>query len=1166
MSLTPGQHQALRQLRAITTSEPGGLEIVKVVEPSERDGHLLLDVSVDCSGFERQDGGISLRARERLLIFIPRGFPFNKPEVWTQHARCAGTPHVQWGSYLCLYQAPTVEWIPSDGMYGFLTRIELWLRRAALDELDPDGGPLHPPAVYRTAGTPLVIARRDTPNVDDQPWLGWVASEPHGTSRIDLNAWTPIRNDEGKYNAPPAGAAAAFLLPSQMDWEYPRDSVVLLMALVDRGVDYGDLMFHLKLSALAVDTGSPLLVVVGSAMRATQSGERRQHLAAWRLPADVVDELRRALGQYLDYDELRATAKEAHQRTFEYLRDARIEWCQVREDRPEIVIRRDDGSPMQVFGGKTVMIWGCGALGAPIAHWIARAGVARLIVVDSAAVTPGILVRQPFTDDDIGEAKATVLAEQLRAMRPGLDVTAQVDDLMALLDENDWHRDADAIIDCSANLSVQTKLELVQRERPAPAGTHLACLLLGHTAQHGLAVLARPGHTGASADVLRAVKLSCLRRRELRDFADEFWPRAPRTEHFQPEPGCSDATFRGSGAEAAALAGSLLTSLARDIQSEDRSSTAVAHLMALPVTTHNGAATARLIFDAPLVARDAQDEYEIRVAPAALREMRGWVASAARRLDAASETGGLIFGQRDEAAGVVWVEHLTGPPPDSHQTPAEFVCGTAGVAELCETNTRLGRGSLEFLGMWHTHPEQSSDPSRRDLLGIAQLSAAAPSPLAQGLILIIGHARALTDELAALESADISAYVFDSAATANRLTIEVSQAEPVPLSATPPTRPRNIGLALSGGGSRAIAFHLGCMRALHDRGVLDGLRAVSGVSGGSVLAALYCYFDDDFETFDARTVELLRRGLQWGIVRRALLSPRFVQAAGTRLVAGTAAGAARAIGFTGRKLGRNTPGHPPLRRWVSRSDAFVDVLDERLFGTARMPDVRRADLGVVINACDLTTGSAFRFGSRESGTWRVGRVVDNNVRVAEAVAASAAYPLLMPALDRQWRFRPLGGGQEFEARVVLTDGGIFDNLGTSCLEPGRSEQFSTNVYDVDYIIACDAGRGLLTSQVPFGPFSRLSRSFLSTFRKAQDATRSRLHDLVEHGELRGFAMPYLGQRDSTLPHIPPDLITRDQVVGYPTDFAGMSDATIGMLAGRGEQLTRLLIERWCPEL
>ena len=61
-----------------------------------------------------------------------------------------------------------------------------------------------------------------------------------------------------------------------------------------------------------------------------------------------------------------------------------------------------------------------------------------------------------------------------------------------------------------------------------------------------------------------------------------------------------------------------------------------------------------------------------------------------------------------------------------------------------------------------------------------------------------------------------------------------------------------IGLALSGGGSRAIAFHLGCLRALHDRGILDKVAVLSGVSGGSVIAALYAYNDEPFEAFACR--------------------------------------------------------------------------------------------------------------------------------------------------------------------------------------------------------------------------------------------------------------------------------------------------------------------------
>ena len=44
-----------------------------------------------------------------------------------------------------------------------------------------------------------------------------------------------------------------------------------------------------------------------------------------------------------------------------------------------------------------------------------------------------------------------------------------------------------------------------------------------------------------------------------------------------------------------------------------------------------------------------------------------------------------------------------------------------------------------------------------------------------------------------------------------------------------------IGLSLSGGGSRAIAFHLGCMRALHDLGVLNKVDVLSTVSGLSLI-------------------------------------------------------------------------------------------------------------------------------------------------------------------------------------------------------------------------------------------------------------------------------------------------------------------------------------------
>jgi Patatin-like phospholipase len=64
------------------------------------------------------------------------------------------------------------------------------------------------------------------------------------------------------------------------------------------------------------------------------------------------------------------------------------------------------------------------------------------------------------------------------------------------------------------------------------------------------------------------------------------------------------------------------------------------------------------------------------------------------------------------------------------------------------------------------------------------------------------------------------------------------------------TRHPRVGLALSGGGFRATAFGLGALRALHDRNVLADVEVVSGVSGGSLLTAMWAYGPGDFEEFD----------------------------------------------------------------------------------------------------------------------------------------------------------------------------------------------------------------------------------------------------------------------------------------------------------------------------
>ena len=94
----------------------------------------------------------------------------------------------------------------------------------------------------------------------------------------------------------------------------------------------------------------------------------------------------------------------------------------------------------------------------------------------------------------------------------------------------------------------------------------------------------------------------------------------------------------------------------------------------------------------------------------------------------------------------------------------------------------------------------------------------------------------------------------------------------------------------------------------------------------------------------------------------------------------------------------------------------------------------------------------------------------------------------------------------------------------------------------------------------WGP--RLFQSFVAVHRKVQDASYARLYRLVQSGELEGFIMVYLGQDDERLPSPPPDLVPREAVRDYPTDFAPMSAGDIERLSRRGEQLTHLMLDHY----
>ncbi len=386
----------------------------------------------------------------------------------------------------------------------------------------------------------------------------------------------------------------------------------------------------------------------------------------------------------------------------------------------------------------------------------------------------------------------------------------------------------------------------------------------------------------------------------------------------------------------------------------------------------------------------------------------------------------------------------------------------------------------------------------------------------------------------------------------------------------------NIGLALSGGGSRAIAFHLGCLRALHEFGILDDIKVISTVSGGSVIGGLYVVHQESFPKFESRVRRLLAQGLVWSAIRKALTTKEGFQAiccwATLVLVNTVSFIVARLYLVLSLLFPADWKQHhswidklrTPMRRTASRTTIMKRVFED-IFEGKLLQELPADGPLLIILSTEVRTSSAFYFSRQNSGSWRLRELADTDVSLAYAVTASAAHPLFLPALDEVMPFYKKDGSL-CEKRVTLVDGGVYDNLGLAPLWPDRDPQISLNVTEIDNIICCHAGSGLRADPPNQFLIAQLSSAFACIHNRAQNAAMKRLFELKEAGRLKGFLLPYLGQNDERLKFPPADLIRREETYAYPTNFSAMPPKWIEKLSRRGEQLTKALIAEHFPEL
>ena len=362
-----------------------------------------------------------------------------------------------------------------------------------------------------------------------------------------------------------------------------------------------------------------------------------------------------------------------------------------------------------------------------------------------------------------------------------------------------------------------------------------------------------------------------------------------------------------------------------------------------------------------------------------------------------------------------------------------------------------------------------------------------------------------------------------------------------------------------------MAFHLGCLRALNQAGLLDHVTVMSSVSGGSVIAALYCSHPGSFTDFEAEVQTTLARGF----VRPAVVSALTSLEGAKAVVCFGFLAADRTAAWLFRLLLRPFPAftrrttwlrHSALRRWASRTTILRRTFDD-LYRHRRLPELRADRPRLIIIACELRAKAAIYFTRDRVQCWRYGVAAPEAVSIGHAVAASAAYPALLPALDEEVGFTK--NGVTRAVRVTLTDGGVYDNLGLAPFWPDRDPSISMEVEPFDRIIACRAGYALEVGDPATFVGSRMLAVFESIHARAQNLATSRLFDLLRAGRLQEFLLPYLGQDDARLAAAPPNLVRREQVSGYPTDFSAMPPEWIDLLSLRGETLVQaLLAEHW----
>lgn len=325
---------------------------------------------------------------------------------------------------------------------------------------------------------------------------------------------------------------------------------------------------------------------------------------------------------------------------------------------------------------------------------------------------------------------------------------------------------------------------------------------------------------------------------------------------------------------------------------------------------------------------------------------------------------------------------------------------------------------------------------------------------------------------------------------------------------------KRIGLALSGGGFRAAAFHLGVMRQLDTLGLLNKLDLITCVSGGSIAGATVA--------------------LNWTSMKKLDLLDSFLRG--------------QSIAVSSVLGGVLDPVH-------TRLDKLADAYDKHLFHNHKLAALNGGPR-LYLNATNLATGNMFFFvvGGGDDcvmGEHELGVVPAHDFPISHAVAASSAFPPVFPPLRLDSDIYAPGTVTEY---VALTDGGVYDNMGVNPLLRDRN--------GLDYVIVSDGGKPFAITSSPTESGAMVLKAGLDIM---MEQIRGLEFDRLQHRHLAGKGpKPLWFSIDSRNGQSQPGDAAFSSAIA--TNLARLSEEEMTVLGRHGAALVKARISQYAPEL